>query len=740
MNEGSRHDEALLRLAERAGILLGYHDIWGTYHRTTPATALALVQGMGLGATAHDATAALEALEDEAFVRALPRVVVCVQQATPYTLHLSVPTHAAGQEHRWALTLETGEKRTAPVTPAALELDAERTAGNVSYRRYRFRWYAPLPLGQHRFALLGPDGAERGSTTLFVTPSQCHEPLHEGERGWGLAVQLYAVRSRSNWGIGDFGDLGIVVERAAALGADAVGLNPLHALFPDQPDRSSPYSPSSRLFFNPLYLAIEALPEFAECKPVQRRVGSETFQTRLAVLRRADLVNYAGVARVKIETLAALYAHFRTAHLAKNTDHARAFASYVEARGEPLERYALFHALQDMLCAQSIGIYGWRQWPDEYRDPDSEAVQRYARAARDDIDFHRWLQWHCERQLGDVAARARASGMRIGLYLDLAVSVSPDGADAWSGRHVFGQGVGVGAPPDDFNPKGQDWGLPPYVPASLRETAYAPFLATLDANMRHAGALRVDHVMALMRLFWVPGGATAVEGAYVQYPFQDLAHLLALESVRRKTLVIGEDLGTVPDEVRATLGALRVLSYRLLVFERDERGAFRPPGAYPANALVAATTHDLPTLAGWWAGSDIALREKLKLFPTEKLRAQQIAARPRERSALLAALAEQKLLPASVPEDATKVRAMTPALAEAVQVFLARSPARLQMVQLEDVFGELEQTNLPGTTHEHANWCRKLTVPLEDWHSHEGLARLARRIAAEGRGRGPAAS
>jgi (1->4)-alpha-D-glucan 1-alpha-D-glucosylmutase len=467
---------------------------------------------------------------------------------------------------------------------------------------------------------------------------------------------------------------------------------------------------------------------------VRKLVATEPFQTRLAVLRRAELVNYPGVGRVKREILEKLYAYYRTAHAAKGTAHERAFRAWVAERGEPMQRFALFHALQEHLRNEKIGVYGSAQWPKAYLDPASEEVQRFARAAREEIDFHLWLQWHCERQLAAATAEARAAGMRVGLYLDLAVSVAPDGADAWAAGDAFAGGISVGAPPDDFNPKGQDWGLPPWLPERLRATAYAPFLATLAANMRYAGALRIDHVMSLVRLFWVPSGGGAADGAYVHYCLLELAPLVALASVRHKTLVIGEDLGTVPDEVRDVLGPLGVLSYRLFVFQRHAHG-FLGPRDYPAGALVAATTHDLPTLAGWWAGSDIALRERLKLFPSEKLRAEQIAARPRERNELLAALRGEGLLPPGLDGDARNVPAMTPALAEAIHAFLARTPSRLLMVQLEDVFGALEQVNLPGTTNEHPNWCRKLTVPVERWADHAGLRELGRRLAAEGRSR-----
>ena len=725
-------EDALRRLADRAGIGRGYHDIWGAYHETDTPTALALLAAMDLVRGAADVSTALAKLDDGPYLRALPPVGVFDVAAAPYTFAIATPASEAHRELRWSLDLATGERWDAPVIPAALELESERVIDSVAYRRYRFHWRDRLPVGTHRFALLRPDGEELASMALAIAPSRCFQPeaLLRGGRAWGLSVQLYSVRSQRNWGIGDFTDLVRVVEIAAGLGADAVGLNPLHALFPDQPERSSPYSPSSRLFLDVLYLDVEALPEFAECEEARSIANGETFQTRLAALRRSELVNYPGVARAKLDILAKLYAHFRAGHVARATDHARAFEAFAAERGEALERFALFHAIEAHFRGENPKPRGPVEWPDDYRDPSSAAVAAFARAHAAEIDYYAWLQWHCETQLAQAAARARDLGMAIGLYLDLAVSVAPDGADAWRWRDSFALGVGVGAPPDDFNPRGQDWGLPPFDPFRLTYDAYRPFRETLAANMRHAGALRIDHVMSLMRLYWVPAGASPADGAYVHYPLADLASLLALESVANRCLVIGEDLGTVPDEVRAVLARLAILSYRLLYFEQDDEGRFKPPAAYPAEALVAATTHDLPTLAGWWVAHDLALRDRLNLFPTAALRTRQIASRPRERVELLAALAREGLLPDSAA-DPTHVPPMSAELATAIEVFLSRTPAKLVMVQPEDVFGQREQANLPGTTHEHPNWCRKLDVPLEQWRNHPTLATLAERLFEE---------
>jgi (1->4)-alpha-D-glucan 1-alpha-D-glucosylmutase len=364
-----------------------------------------------------------------------------------------------------------------------------------------------------------------------------------------------------------------------------------------------------------------------------------------------------------------------------------------------------------------------------YRDPAGAEVERFAAAHGERVAFHEYLQWQADLQLAAVGRRSLELGLGVGLYQDLAVSADRAGAEVWADQTLHAAGAGVGCPPDDFNLSGQDWGLPPLVPEQLRATGYAPFVAMLRANMRHAGALRIDHVMGLMRLFWVPPGGKAKDGAYVRYPFADLLGVLLLESERNRCLVVGEDLGTVPDEVRAALGEAGVLSYRLLYFERDGAGEFKPPADYPAQAIVAASTHDLPPLAGWWSGADLALRESLDLYPSAAVRDAQGAARAQDRARLLRALEREALLPPGTPADPAALVELTPELGGAVQLYLARTPARLLAVQLEDVLGVASQVNLPGTIDEHPNWRRKLPLSLERCADDERVIALGAALA-----------
>ncbi|HEV8313974.1 MAG TPA: 4-alpha-glucanotransferase, partial [Burkholderiaceae bacterium] len=540
------------------------------------------------------------------------------------------------------------------------------------------------------------------------------------------AVQLYALRSERNWGMGDFGDLAVLVETFAERGAGIVGLNPLHALFPHNPAHASPYSPSSRSQLNVLYLDVEAIEDFRECEPEQRRVREAAFQQRLARLRAAEQVDYVGVAAAKFEVLEALYAHFRERHLHTASARGRAFRAFQAERGAALRWHASFEALQARFHGADSAVWGWPLWPPEYRDAHAPAVQRFQAEHEERIEYFEYLQWQAELQLGAIARRCRERGLAVGLYLDLAVSVDRAGSDAWAHHALYARGATVGAPPDEFNPNGQDWGLPPLRPDRLVDDRCTVFIDTLRACMRHAGALRIDHVMGLMRLYWVPGGHSAREGAYVRYPLAELMAIVTLESERNRCMVIGEDLGTVADEMRAALARNELLSYRLLYFERGDDGAFKPPQAYPREALVAVSTHDLPTLAGWWSGHDLQVRARLGLYANPDQLAQQQAARALDRERLLQALQNAGLL----GEGAQDLESpLTQELAEAVHTYVAMAAARVMVMQLEDALGVLDQPNLPGTVDEHPNWRRKLPLALPALAADARVQALSSRLA-----------
>lgn len=732
--------DAIRRLADCCGIETGYDDYRGEYHATSDATREKLLAALGL-ALDGDLEALAESLESRDWRRPLPPVLVSRADAGPPGIELTLPASCARGEWRWFLTFESGERQSGGFRPAALAPGAARSIAGIPCQR----WHLPLPspgIGYHRLEL-APAGAGPGvaaATQLIVTPAVCYAPplLHGEGRAWGPTLQLYSLRSRRNWGIGDFTDLRDVVAFAAGAGAALVGLNPLHALFPEQPERCSPYSPSSRLFLNVLYLDVEAVADFQASAAARAQLATPDFQARLRRLQTGELVDYDGVAAAKLEALRLAFAHFRAHHLLPGTARAESWRQFRAAGGTALAEHALFEALQAGFRAADGRSWGWPAWPAAFHSPDAAAVRTYAAAHGEEIDFHIYLQWLADEQLAAAARRGGeggAPGLGIGLYQDLAVGVDPGGAETWSGQAWYARGAHLGAPPDDFNRDGQDWGLSPLLPRGLHETAYAPFIATLRAAMRHAGALRIDHVMALQHAFWVPAGEAPAAGAYLRYPFADLLGILALESQRHCCAVIGEDLGTVPAGFRAAAAERGILSYRLLGFERDERGGFKAPSAYPRQALAAVGTHDLPTLYGFWQGRDIDTRAALGQLGAPAQLEAAVATRAGDRAHLLFALQREGLLPPGIVLPGAVVPAMTAQLALAIHTYLARSPAMLLAVQLEDIFAVIEQTNLPGTTTSHPNWRRRLPLEIEAWADEPRLRAVAEMLRSE---RGPA--
>lgn len=685
---------SLEALAIALGIEIRYRDQIGDTRQVSESTIEALA-------------AQLQSTPDDAVV---PAVIVRQRYGDPA---LSIPidgiAEPAGQ-CRWEIETEGGHRLYGTIEDGADHISVLES----------------LPPGYYRLRLLPKNGGPLiAEHPLIIAPPRAFLPptLQAGGRLWGLAVQLFAVRSIRNWGIGDFTDLAELIDRAAAAGASAIGLNPLHALFPEEPERASPYSPSSRDFLNVLYIDPEAVADFAECEAARDLRQSRDFQQALVSLRAVTFVDYAGVAAAKRQMFELLYRHFRERHLVPEDKRGRAFRQYQAEAGPALRRFATFHALREHFAATLPNRATWRRWPEPFQRADSVEVANFARGKVLRIELFEYLQWQAELQLRRCMERARDAGMPIGLYIDIAVGVDADSADAWALQDYLVDRWSVGAPPDEWNLKGQNWGIPPPHPRRMRETAYAAFRQTLRANMRFAGAIRLDHILGFMRLFWIPAGANPADGAYVRYPLSDLLAITALESQRNRCLIIGEDLGTVPEGLRDKLRDGGLLSYRLLYFEREEGGAFCAPRAWPDRALVAVTTHDLPTLPGYWDGTDIELKARLDLYPSAERERRDREMRQTDRQQLVAALHSEGL----------EADLNGPAPVESVYRYLARTPGELLMVQPEDLLGVREQMNLPGTTDEYPNWRRKLPLDLTALFAEPGVARTLAAINAEGR-------
>jgi 4-alpha-glucanotransferase len=706
------------RLARLRGIGDAYHDYRGELKYFSLETKQALLRAMGCEIDDPAALALeLRQLESARWRQFLPPVAAA--HGARIGVDVNVTAREFGSALLWSVRLEDGSRRDGATSTAdCAELWRGEVAGSWITRR-RLELPLDLPPGYHELeAKIAAGTAHR--CLLIMSPPHCYEPesIIAGRRLWGIAVQLYSLRSRDNWGIGDFNDLRSLIRWVASRGAGFVGLNPLHALAPADPARSSPYSASSRHFLNVLYIAVPSVPEFQECAAARERWADPSTAARLGELRRRELVDYRGVADLKFEFLALLYRDFRERHLTGKSERARIFHAFVAAGGELLQMHARFDALDRHLRATSSAASGWLSWPEEFRDVRGGAAAQFAAEHPEEVEFHAYLQWLAHEQLCGAQSLTRELGMPVGLYGDYAVGANPSGSETWADRSSYCMGAEIGAPPDPLALKGQGWGIPPQDPSVMQAQRLQGFVHLIRNNMRYYGAIRLDHVMALFRLWWVAAGFSATEGAYVHYPLQQLLTVLSLESARSACLVVGEDLGVVPDEMRQAMPEYGLYHYKVLLFEKLA-GRFRRPDEYARRALATPTTHDMPTLRSYWEGRDIELRRRLNLYPSAEIESAVIRERERDRELLLEALQEQGLKPA---QPATPLDAFTAEFAHALHLYLARSATLLVAVQIDDLLGEALPVNVPGTDREYPNWQRKVSADLEDIAARTDLA------------------
>jgi 4-alpha-glucanotransferase len=654
--------EALEAAAAARGVELDYTDTWGRVHHASEQTLRGILQALG-EEPAPAFPPALVVYEDQSAIE-LP----LPPDSRHGTVKVEIEWENGELEHHWFW---------APELP-----------GDGVKR-------APLPalrLGYHRLRLLqvAHGGVQAlGEARFIVCPRRARTI---DQRIAGVALPLFGLRSARNWGVGDTTDLREAITVFARAGAQFIALNPLHALANRQPYNISPYLPECSLYRNFLYLDVERVPGYSP---------ADADAAEIAALRAAEFVEYERVASAKLRALRAAFLRFGSSP---------EFEQWIAAEGAPLEDYATYCALWAHIHAACPDIWLWTDWPAEYRDARSAAVARFAREHRQEVRFYQFLQWQLDQQLAETQDHALACGMRIGLYHDLALATDRYGADLWANGPFFARGARVGAPPDELAPSGQDWGFPPPNRDAHRNQGYERFAQSIRKNARHGGALRIDHVMRFFRLFWIPDGLTAKDGAYVRDYAEDLLRILTLESVRGGFIVIGEDLGTVPAGVRERLAEAGILGYRVLWFEKDGN-RLRHPHEYPQQAAVTTTTHDLPTLAGFFAGRDIEARRAAGLVD-EAAYQQQWASRRTDIAAAQTALAE-----AGFPHDALG--------------FVLATPSTIAIVNHEDLTGETEQQNLPATTWEYPNWRRKMRVAVEDL---QPVAELLRdKLARSGR-------
>jgi 4-alpha-glucanotransferase len=735
------HTEQILlaELAERAGIAADYYDIAGNLHLTSDDTRRDILAAMGFAVdSAASLTQALKAWDEAPWRRPCDPVRILRDGETGMPLSYCLALEE-GQEESVAVEWQIRDEANAVVQegqagPGLSAVDVRFLDGR---RHVRLEIPAPsgLSLGYYSFIVRaeGMVGEVVATMRIIVAPRQCYvtPSLAANQRLWGLALQLYSLPSDRNWGCGDFTDLGRIVKWAGReLGAGVIGLNPLHALRNTAPYHISPYAPSSRLYLNELYIDLERLPEFSTSHEAQLLFRAPEFQAKLQALRVSQQVDYDAVAAAKRAMLDLTYRTFlresysgEEPNLQPKTARARLFEQFIQSEGTPLELYAIFQTLEEERRLIQSKSTTWHDWPKQFLTP-GQPVREYARRHSKRVRFFQYIQWVASGQLNEIQRMVEHMAMPIGLYHDLALGTDRNGADAWIYQSALAFGADSGAPPDAFAPEGQNWGLPPINPHALRASGYELMIHLLRNNFRSGGAIRLDHVMALFRLFWIPRGRPASEGTYVHYPFEELLAIVALESILSKTLVIGEDLGTVPNWIREQLAQARVLSYRVFYFERGADGTMKSPRDYPAQSLAVATTHDLPTLAGYWSGQDLHVRSKLGAFPDDATRHRAWKDRQRDKAAILSALKRECLLPTSVTEDVATAPSMTTELCQAIHLYLARTSSYIVLANLEDGLGELLQTNLPGTIDSHPNWTRKYAVRVDEMFCDERLRQL----------------
>ena len=730
-------DDLIDELSELCGVIPEYWDILGKKHITSVDTKKAMLRAMKIKIDSEkDVLKEINERKWKPWKNFIEPVHVVSVNEQPLKVPVYIPIQE-GEEKRlslsWSIESENGKRDEFTISGETLTFSDQQWINGIRYIRIDLQDKGNRGIGYYAFYVecKHPENIFTEGTNLLnktsriiVTPDTCYiPPKLNDRRTWGLSINLYSVRSFRNWGIGDFTDLKEIVRFTADLKGGLVGINPLHALQNTRPFGISPYSPISRLYKNFIYLDIEKIPEVSESEEAQRIMKSDPFQEEIARLRKRKLIDYGKITILKKEILRHAFNLFYEKHYIQDTERAQDFKRYLSGEGNSLESFSLFLSLWEHMM-KAYRAYTWQQWPVHYHVPNNTVVQEFRRLHEKEILFNSYIQWLIDGQLKEAVKLTRELGMVVGLYNDLAIGSVGGGSDAWNYQDVIGDAE-VGAPPDDFSPNGQSWGFPPVISERLRDTGYELFIQTVRKNMKYGGALRIDHAPGLFRLFWIPYGMSPKEGAYIRCPSEDLLRIIALESVRNKTMVIAEDLGTVAENARETLKRFQMLSYKLFYFERNYPDpSFLTPEKYPDVALCAVTTHDLPTIYGYWKGLDLKMRKKLGMYTDESLWQRHVEERKRDKKLIISALKSQGI----IPDDFSSEPKMTPELCLAIYRYLAKTPCKLLLVSLDDIIGTLNQQNMPGTVDSYPNWMQKTTLTLEEMISDKRFASLSKML------------
>lgn len=710
-------------LASKAGILPEFEAEGGIY-QASAETKKALLKALKMPAgTAKEAEKTLQDVLEKPFRRTLPPVVVARMERGVTEVIVTVPSKDVYQPVSWEICLESGKTLSGQKNVSEMAVRDVREVDGRMFEHRAMVIEVPQELGYHTLRLFSEDGLpqEGCETSLIVVPSACYMPecMKNGAKPWGFPLQLYALRSKKNWGIGDFSDLKAMNAVAAAFGADVIGINPINVAFMARVETASPYYSSCRLFLNPLYIDVNAVPEAGACAALQKYMKTKTFKDKLEKARASRLVDYTLVAKLKEKAFEFLFEDFKTS---VSPERRQSFDAFCREGGHELNAAAVYQVLAEYFVSKKKS-FGFKSWGKKYASPDSPEVLKFAEKNADRVMYYKYLFWLADEQFQAASDESKKQGLGIGLYQDLAVGVAAESAETWGAQDLFATDLSIGSPPDMFNANGQEWGVAPMRPEAMRCEAYATYRKVLHANMKRAGAVRIDHVMGLVRLFCIPQGE---KGAYLSYPLEDMIGIVALESHRCKCLVVGEDLGVVPSFFREVLAKTNILSFRVFRYEQSADGRYYPLERYPETALVAAGTHDMPTLPGYWLGTDIDAARDIGLFADHGKYEQTQAVRMRDRYSMVESLSRTGrwfVTPESFEEEISGKK-IPPHLTEVLYAYLAGAPCRLLLAQLEDILGQVEQMNMPGTNSEYPNWRYKLPKTVEQLYDDENMKRI----------------
>lgn len=716
-------------LADKVGLWREYTDsISGKIVPAKKPVQKEMLKILGLPAeNEKQASKSIQKCLEHEWSRVVPPVAV-VKEGVGVEIPLILPMTNRPKVVTWVLVQENLISRTDTVSSEQLRQAEQQTIGEITYQKFFIRLPSDVPQGYHKLTFLinGETVQTGGDMRLIVTPHACYKApaIQNGGKVWGVPLQLYALQSKNNWGIGDFTDLGAFSKIAENLNMGLVGINPVSALFLDRPENASPYFASSRFYLNPLYVDVTKVPEYTKAKELKEWMATDEFKNLMHKAKKCKTIDYTAVAALKEKAFHYLYDVFMVTHLGEEpTKRGKEFLIYCEDEGNTLTDFALFHALRVYFHEKGESLLWWR-WPKAYRSPKETGSILFAQKNPDKVRFFKYLQFIAHEQFKKAANKYKK--LPLGLYLDLPVGVAQNSVEVWANPKVFLKDVSIGAPPDSFNPKGQSWGISPMNPQELREQAFEPFRKLISEHMQMAGAIRIDHVFMLMRLFWYARNKT---GIYMSYPFDELLGIVALESHRHQCVVIGEDLGTPPPGFHEKMKEYQTLSFRIFRYMRWGKD-YIPPQAYSENCLVTVGTHDMPTLSGFWKGKDLDLALKYGFVKKSAMKRLQ-AERASERLEMMKALEYHHI--AFTKEDFEKEEYLNgtvypSVLPSAICQYLTRANSCIFMISLEDIFEQDNQINLPGTNMQYPNWRFKLPVLFKEMETSPVIMQCAESI------------